>query len=263
MEKVSKEQIKEFWNENPCGSKRVEELEEGSMEFFIAFDKLRREMYPYLDKHLRYSEFAGKNVLEIGIGMGADIFRYAEAGASVTGVDLAPKAVELTSRRFDHFGLKGKFMTADAENLPFADEAFDLVVSIGVLHHTPDTQKCINEVYRILKPGGEAVIMLYYRNSYRFKVAFPLWRRFHPKYKGYTQQQLINELYDGAGNPLGQVFSKKEAKKMFSKFKHVRMELENFEEAEAPGFIKGKDRNFYLRTIAKWAGLDLYITARK
>ncbi|MFT3892216.1 MAG: class I SAM-dependent methyltransferase [Anaerolineales bacterium] len=49
----------------------------------------------------------------------------------------------------------------DAEQLPFAGNAFDLIVSLGVLHHTADTAGSIREVYRLLKPGGRAIIMLY------------------------------------------------------------------------------------------------------
>src|SRR5207245_4997879 len=58
----------------------------------------------------------------------------------------------------------------DAENLDFNDNSFDLVYSHGVLHHTPDTARAVREIHRVLRPGGRAVVMLYHRNSYNYRV---------------------------------------------------------------------------------------------
>jgi SAM-dependent methyltransferase len=78
---------------------------------------------------------------EIGCGLGTDGAQFAEAGADYTGVDLTEAAVDLARKRFELFALPGKFQTADAENLDFANESFDLVYSHGVLHHTPRLAK--------------------------------------------------------------------------------------------------------------------------
>src|ERR1044071_6701328 len=90
----------------------------------------------------------GLRVLEIGCGLGTDGAQFAKAGAIYTGVDLTDAAVELARKRFELFNLPGEFRTADAENLDFADNSFDLVYSHGVLHHTPDTVRAVKEVYR-------------------------------------------------------------------------------------------------------------------
>jgi SAM-dependent methyltransferase len=65
-------------------------------------------------------------------------------------------------------GLSGTFLQANAEQLGFPDQCFDLVYSHGVLHHTPNTRTAIDEVYRVLKPGGRAIVMLYHRHSFNY-----------------------------------------------------------------------------------------------
>ena len=102
------------------------------------------------------ADFAGARglkVLEIGCGLGTDGAQFAEAGADYTGVDLTEAAVELARKRFELFDLPGKFQTADAENLDFADESFDLVYSHGVLHHTPETAKAIRKFIACCVPA--------------------------------------------------------------------------------------------------------------
>lgn len=94
-------------------------------------------------------------MLEIGVGLGADHQRFAEAGADLYGIDLTERAVEHTRRRLALFELESRLAIGDAEDLAFPDEAFDQVYSWGVLHHSPDTPKAIDEVWRVLKPGGQ------------------------------------------------------------------------------------------------------------
>lgn len=87
-------------------------------------------------------------------GLGADHQRFAEAGAVLTGVDLTPHAIEMTRQRFKKLGLKSNLKVGDAECLNFPANSFDIVYSWGVIHHSPDTQKAVNEIFRVLKPGG-------------------------------------------------------------------------------------------------------------
>src|SRR5437016_2153494 len=96
----------------------------------------------------------GRRVLEIGVGLGADHQRFAEAGAELYGIDLTDRAVRHTQGRLALFGLTSKLEVGDAERLNFPDEYFDCVYSWGVLHHTPNTAAAIAEVRRVLKPGA-------------------------------------------------------------------------------------------------------------
>jgi len=96
------------------------------------------------------------------------VLQFARGGARVTGVDLTPRSIETSRHHLKLYGQSGDFALTDAEHLPFADESFDVVYSNGVLHHTPDTAEAVREVYRLLRPGGLARVMLYHRNSWYY-----------------------------------------------------------------------------------------------
>jgi ubiquinone/menaquinone biosynthesis C-methylase UbiE len=114
---------------------------------------------------------AGKQVLEIGPGAGGHSALFARHGAAVTAVDITQSRARATAEKFKLLGAENcEAMQGDAESLPFDNATFDIVYSNGVLHHTFDTGKAIDEVYRVLKPGGRAVIMLYCKSSWHYWV---------------------------------------------------------------------------------------------
>lgn len=132
--------------------------------------RLRRHM-AVVDMPL--ADLAGKRVLEIGPGAGGHSALFAKHGAVVTSVDLTAHRARATQAKFDLMAEHAAGCTAvqgDAENLPFEDAAFDIVYSNGVLHHTLNTERAMDEVYRVLKPGGRAVILLYCKSSWHYWV---------------------------------------------------------------------------------------------
>jgi SAM-dependent methyltransferase len=124
-----------------------------------------------------FAEARGKRVLEIGIGNGADGAMFALNGALYTGADLTAAALEATRRHFEVLGVAGEFKQENAEKLSFADESFDWVYSHGVLHHTPNTTLALAEVWRVLKPGGRAIVMLYHKHSFNYWVRIMTYMR--------------------------------------------------------------------------------------
>ena len=117
------------------------------------------------------------SILEIGCGIGTDGAQFAKAGADYTGIDLTEAAIDLARRRFAVSGLNGEFRVSDAEKLGFPGDSFDLVYSHGVLHHTPDIEAAVSEIRRVLKPGGRALVMLYHRGSYNYRIGIRVLRR--------------------------------------------------------------------------------------
>src|ERR1700736_6312624 len=102
---------------------------------------------------------------------------FAKNGADYTGVDLTDAALAATRKHFDVLGLDGSFQRENAEALSFHNDTFDWVYSHGVLHHTPNPQNAIHEVWRVLKPNGRAIIMLYHKSSFNYYVRIMLYMR--------------------------------------------------------------------------------------
>ncbi|MBK7993350.1 MAG: class I SAM-dependent methyltransferase [Blastocatellia bacterium] len=289
-----KQKVREFWNENPCGTKFAQ-AEIGTVEFFNAIEKHRYETEWHILEMANFPAWKGKTVLEVGCGLGTDAVQFARAGAIYTGVDLTPRSIELVGKRFQQQNLTGNFQVADAENLPFPDNHFDLVYSHGVLHHTPDTQKAINEVHRVIKPGGRALVMLYHRNSYNYYGNIMFFRRFGAKLLQYewgpkvvnlitkedinalkrlqndmkknpeqffSQEEFLNQNTDGAGNPLARVYNRSEAAQLFSRFGKVETAVRFLNKRWIP--IIGKFLPKAIESpLARLWGWHLWIIANK
>lgn len=211
--------VKQFWERNPVAARSVP-YAPGTPEFFVHYDALREanESPSFSAELHEFGAFAGKRVLDIGSGNGYVLSRYAAKGARTYGMDLTSAAIRLCRRRFELMQLPGQFTVGNAECLPFEDEAFDCVCSMGVLHHTPDTARAVAEVRRVLKPGGRLIVMFYHRNSLQYRVKFPLMRLL----KGVSMQESVN-LVDGVGNPKGDVYSRRELAALLSGFRNLQL----------------------------------------
>lgn len=217
-----KQQVHDFWNSRPCGT-QFTEMEWGSREFFDAVEQERYLRQPFMREAVGFDRYSGKSLLEIGCGLGTDSLQFARGGALVTGVDLTEQSVELARRRFELYGVPGRFQVADAESLPFPDASFDVVYSFGVLHHTPNTPRAVREVARVLKPGGEIVIMLYHRKSTHVWLGYPVAMAGRLRRgQGLLSLDEYFRVYDGEGNPLGKAYTRSEVAEMFRDFSGLR-----------------------------------------
>jgi SAM-dependent methyltransferase len=170
----SKEDVRLFWEKMACGEVYAEGNSLAAQLESQA--RLRYEMEPYLRDFARFEDARGLDVLEIGVGLGADHCELARCSPrSLSGVDLTERAVDFTRKRLALYGLTSDLRQADAERLPFEDQSFDFVYSWGVLHHSPDTERAIDEVWRVLRPGGRVGIMIYNKWSI---VGLLLWARY-------------------------------------------------------------------------------------
>lgn len=172
-----KDQVREYWNRRPCGTAYGRTEVDGGIDL-EKMAATRYELEPYILELADFESGRGRRVLEIGVGAGVDFLNWIRHGAEATGVDLTPAGVELTRRRLAAAGVPGRtyrLVVADAEGLQFEKDSFDIVYSYGVLHHTPDTERAIHEVYRVLAPGGEFRGMVYHVPSI---VGWMLWTRY-------------------------------------------------------------------------------------
>jgi SAM-dependent methyltransferase len=138
----------------------------GSAGFFEELDEYRFDKLRYLPRVIDFSAYRDKRLLEVGCGASIDLIRFARAGAIVTGVDLADVSIELGRKNFEQNGLEADLYVMNGEHLEFDDNSFDVVYAHGVLQYTANAQRIVNELYRVLRPGGEAILMVYNKNSW-------------------------------------------------------------------------------------------------
>jgi ubiquinone/menaquinone biosynthesis C-methylase UbiE len=165
MGPADKDEVREFWTNNPNLINEASS-ERGTLDFFRQVDESRKQTHWPLYEIVPFSTTEGLDVLEIGCGLGTDAVEFAKSGARYTGIDLTEPAVNLTREKLKAYGLPGCTRQADAEELPFPDESFDVVYSWGVIHHTPDTERCVAEIRRVLRPGGKLMLMLYHAHGW-------------------------------------------------------------------------------------------------
>jgi SAM-dependent methyltransferase len=252
--------VRAFWEGHPVAAASIH-AEPGAPEFYVAFDRLRNDIESegLQGQVYRYADHRQQAVLEVGCGNGYLLSRYARHGARAWGIDLTRTAVELARRRFDLGTLRGHFAQADAQCLPFQDASFDLVVSAGVLHHVPDIAAAIAEIYRVLKPGGRFVIMLYHRDSIHYRLLYPLYGVFHSTFRGKGPATIAREI-DGVGNPIGRPYTRQEVRRLLAAFREVRFQVGSL---PVPGLRALAPGRALLGVLAKWLGWFLYARAVK
>lgn len=224
----AKQEARKQWTEDPCGISRVKELEPGTKEFYEHVDRSRYEEYaPWMKSTLNFSSYPGQKVLEVGFGMGTDLFQFACAGSNVTGIDLSPTHLDIAKKRFSLYGRDADLRLADAENMPFDNETFDVVYSFGTLHHTPNANKAMGEIHRVLKPGGFAIIGVYHKYSafFLFHVLGPYfwYLRFLRESYRRTLSRIEHREHSDAC-PLVRVYSRASLRRALKEFNDVTIE---------------------------------------
>lgn len=218
-------ELKAYWQGRNIPQRWYSNKTPLSLQWFneIAY-KRYNVYYEYLSEDAEFTEHKGEKVLEIGVGLGTDLVEYAKGGAKVYGVDLGEEQINLAKINFKSRGLDYCELSAqDAMHLKYKDGYFDLVYSFGVLHHAPDTQKCIDEVYRVLKEDGHAIIMLYARGWKHYIKRCLIHGLLLRKYFKYGSWQAVyNDASEvNGGSPRTAVFTKKQVKELFRQFPHV------------------------------------------
>jgi ubiquinone/menaquinone biosynthesis C-methylase UbiE len=260
-----------FWDEL-CGtglarSLGITEIDQASVE---RFDDAYMGHYPYLACYLDELQVEGRQVLEIGLGFGTVGQILAERGARYHGADIAAGPVAMMRDRLRWLGRPDddSVRQASALDLPWQDATFDVVVSIGCLHHTGDLPKAVNEVHRVLVPGGTAFVMLYNAHSFRQAIVVQRERLRAFRARRHSAEQ-VRAMYDantaGEAAPHTDFVSRRGVRDLFGAFSPVRVQSQNFDALtpEFAGRTLTVRREWLLGNVARILGLDLYIHARK
>lgn len=272
------EQVRQFWQSHPLWSGESAHAT-GTAEFFAEHRRV------YIDEcfggafDLRFLPPARPGgqqmaILDLGCGIGFWTVEFAMRGLhGLVSADLTEAALELTRRRLDVYGVKSELQIENAEALSFADGRFDHVNCQGVIHHTPDTERAVAEIARVLRDGGTASLSVYYRNP--ILRLWPVLRWFGVVLaglggglKGRGRESIFRQrdpdeivrLYDGDANPIGKSYSRDQFRSMLERhFEVDEMYLHYFPARSLPFRIP--------RAVHRWLdrrlGFMLYATVRK
>src|SRR5581483_6716498 len=223
-----------------------------------------REPPPLVEELHELDRAAGRKVLDYGCGNGYLLGLYARRGAEVYGLDVTDRAIELARSRFALIGLDGTFIRNDGATIPFESGTFDVVCSLGVLHHIPDPAPVVAELFRVLKPGGRLVVMLYNRDSWRYRVAC----RFDLR-PGETVEERVRR-NDGRDIPYGRVCSRAEARRLLSAFQDHRFVVAKLNFGDLALWRRPLERALVrlvprraVEALGRRIGWNLYCVARK
>lgn len=287
-----------FWSANQPGLKWLEEPDRSTVtpeaHAAIRSDRYRRESH--LEKVAGFDHYAGQTMAEVGCGVGTDGSRFLEGNARYIGVDQSGVAVQRAREAFDLLGLDGLVVQGYATALPLRSGEIDFVYSNGVLHHIPDTEAAVQEIHRVLRPGGQCLVMLYHRSSFNYLFNILLLRRLgcllllaprgsrlvsrltgepvetlnqhrdllrQHRISYLTDRQLfLSNNTDGPGNPLSKVYSTREARGLFADFSKVDTEIHYLNLRTLPLLDRALSPAFKERVAKRW-GWHLYVRATR
>ena len=242
--------VRSFWTRNVNAERimgnTISSANRGDDQYFRDLEEQRYRSHYHILPWIEEMK-ANRSVLEIGCGIGMDSLQLAMHGLELTAIDLTHIGVSTAKKRFNSNDISGNFVNADAGHLPFLDNCFDYVYSFGVLHHAPNTEATIDEVYRVLKPGGEARIMLYNRHSLNELIHQITRIPFEEKH----------EIC-----PVVRRFTKNETRRMFRRFTHLTQSFE-YVFGEGYGKVYKYTPKFLYHFMSRTVGWHIMITAQK
>jgi SAM-dependent methyltransferase len=248
--------VRNFWNARPCNI-RHSQKPVGSAEYCKEVQERKFFVESHIPSFADFPRWKGKSVLEIGCGIGAAAFAFVEAGAEYTGVELSESTLDVCKQCFGSLGISGTFYVADAENLSSVVpvKPYDLIYSFGVIHHSPNQPKIIEEAKKFMGPDSELRIMLYSKYS---------WKSFMILL-GFDQPEAQY------GCPIATTYSANDVRKLLTGFEVISIEKDhifpyNVEEYKKYNYVKRFPWNILPAPVMRWVekklGWHMLIRAR-
>lgn len=247
---ISIDEVRAFWDDFRCGSRLSSAAER--TQYFAEVSRRRYQIEPHVPGIANFEAYCGKQVLEIGCGIGTDGAEFARAGADYSGLDLSEASLAIARERLLLAQLRVSLVAANGELLPFPANRFDHVYSFGVIHHSPDPARVVAELFRVLRPGGTFTVMLYNATSINYVVEIMFLRKwlrqllripvapgFLAGLLGVSKERLeghrkvllakpsmshdewVSRNTDGPDCPLSRVYSRRGSLRLFSSFDDV------------------------------------------
>lgn len=264
---MAKRAVREYWSTHPLGSYESPHAV-GTPPFFMDLDSIRSDSSRFAMGLYDFEAQRNRRVLDVGCGPGWLVCNYARWGAKAAGSDLTRAAARAARANLAWRKLDGCISLGDAERLPYPNNTFDFVVCEGVLHHTPDPDRGVREIHRVLRPDGNALIAVYFKNLFLRRPLFWLTKLLlialrvrmhgHPRISLRTRRDDFVRWYDGVDNPIGTFYSRTEAARMLQApgFEVIRAEVHYFPLRFLPG-ARFAPRWLH-RLLDRWCGTLTY-----
>ena len=164
-------EVENYWDSRPCNLKHSSE-EIGTLQYFNEVEHRKYFVEPHIIDFAKFNDWNGKQVLEVGCGIGTDAVNFARNGAIYTGIELSNESLDLAKKRFELYKLTGTFFKGNAEELDkvLGNIKYDLIYSFGVLHHTPNIKLALKQIKNYCHEKSKVKIMVYATNSYKQKM---------------------------------------------------------------------------------------------
>ena len=248
--------VKKYWDNRPCNI-RHSQKEIGTLEYFEEVEKKKFFVEPHIVEFSNFPAWNNKSVLEIGSGIGTMAINFAKSGANYTGVELSEESLKLTKKRFEVYGQEGTFYQGNAEELTnfVPVKKYDLIYSFGVIHHSPNPRKIIQEMRPYMHEQSVLKLMIYAKDS---------WKNIMIE-NGFDQPEAQS------GCPIAFTYTREEAKKLLDGFDIIDMqqehifpyEIESYRKnnhVKVPWFANMPEDMF--KAIEKRLGWHMLITAK-
>ena len=262
--------VKKYWDRRPCNI-RHSPKPIGTRDYFDEVERRKYFVESHIPRFANFPRWRGKEVLEIGCGIGTDSVNFTRNGANLTIVELSSESLAITKRRLELENLQANFINGNAEELDQllpANKKFDLIYSFGVIHHTPSPERVVKAIATRLKPAGELRLMVYARHSWKVLWIYARyawrepwnWRRLAAKY---SEAEI--------GSPVSYIYSHREARALLQEFEIVSITKDHIFPYRISDYIQYRYvknwhfrwiPNSWFRGIEKRLGWHLLIIAK-
>jgi 2-polyprenyl-3-methyl-5-hydroxy-6-metoxy-1,4-benzoquinol methylase len=247
MQIRSLQEVKEYWDRRPCNI-RHSPKPIGTRDYFDEVESRKYFVEPHIPAFADFPRWRGKDVLEIGCGIGTDSVNFSRNGANLTIVELSSESLAITKKRLELEHLRANLINGNAEELDELlppGKQFDLIYSFGVIHHTPHPERVVKAITKRLKPGGELRIMVYARHSWKvlWIYAYYGWR------EPWNWRKLVSKYSEAEiGSPVSYVYSSREARELLRNFEILSMRKDHIFPYRIPDYVQYRyTKNWYFR----------------
>ena len=215
------EEVRSYWDRRPCNIRHSKQSV-GTKQYFDEVERRKYLVEPHIPGFAQFERWKGKKVLEIGCGIGTDSINFARAGADLAIVELSAESLRLCRQRFRFYGLHARFHCGNAEELDalLPKETYDLVYSFGVIHHTPNPGRVLEQIKGYCGPHTELRLMLY--SKWAWKVFWVIMG--YGKGQFWKADELVREYSEAqTGCPVTYFYSFGDIRRLLAGFDVVEM----------------------------------------